>query len=166
MENREIFIEKAMRGEKLSVDDIARNQAQRELEAIETEATRRLDDERRRREAAGRREQQIVELMRLAEEATTTHAENGENERRKTAVLREFAGRELELRGKYYQIYSKFSEIFHQLSGEPYDKRRVSNALIQELRERGADLDKVDFEIAKIPASPMAQMLSDERRRG
>lgn len=166
MNNRENFIEKAMRGEEISVADIAQNQAQRELEAIEAEAAQRLDDERRRRDATERREQQIVELMRLAEEATATHAENGNNERRKTEVLREFAGRELELRGKYYQIYSKFSEIFHQLSGEPYDKRRVSNALIQELRERGADLDKVDFEITKFPASPMAQILADERRRG
>jgi hypothetical protein len=163
--DRETFIEKAMRGEEISVDDIARNQAQRELKSIETEAAQRLDDGRRRREAAERREQQIVELMRLAEEATTTHADNIENERRKNEVLREFAGRELELRGKYYQIYSKFSEIFHQLGGEPYDRRLGSNPVLRELRERGADLDKVDFELVKIPASPMAQMLSDERRR-
>jgi hypothetical protein len=163
--DREIFIEKVMRGEKLSVDDIARNQAQRELKAIETEAAQRLDDERRRREAAERRERQIVELMRLAEEATTTHAENVENERRKNEVLREFAGRELEIRGKYYQTYSKFSEIYHQLSGEAYDHRRVNNPVLRELRERGADLDKVDFELVRVPVSPMAQMLSDERRR-
>ncbi len=163
--DREIFIEKVMRGEKLDVDDIARNQAERELEAIEGEAAQRLDDGRRRQQAAERREQQIVELMRLAEEATTTHADNVENERRKNEVLREFAGRELELRGKYYQIYSKFSEIFHQLGGEPYDRRLGSNPVLRELRERGADLDKVDFELVKIPASPMAQMLSDERRR-
>ncbi len=163
--DREIFIEKVMRGEKLDVDDIARNQAERELEAIESEAAQRLDDGRRRQQAAERREQQIVELMRLAEEATATHADNVENERRKNEVLREFAGRELELRGKYYQIYSKFSEIFHQLGGEPYDRRLGSNPVLRELRERGADLDKVDFELVKIPASPMAQMLSDERRR-
>jgi hypothetical protein len=163
--DREIFIEKVMRGEKLDVDEIARNQAQRELKSIETEAAQRLDDGRRRQEAAERREQQIVELMRLAEEATTTHADNVENERRKNEVLREFAGRELELRGKYYKIYSKFSEIFHRLGGEPYDRRLVSNPVLRELTERGADLDKVDFELVKIPVSPMAQMLSDERRR-
>jgi hypothetical protein len=163
--DREIFIEKAMRGEEISVDDIARNQAQRELEAIETEAAQRLDDGRRRQEAAERREQQIVELMRLAEEATTTHADNAENERRKNSVLREYAGREIELRGKQYQIYSKFSEIFHQLGGEAYDRRLVSNPVLRELRERGADLDKVDIELVRVPLSPMAQMLTDERRR-
>jgi hypothetical protein len=163
--DREIFIKKAMRGEEISVDDIARNQAQRELKSIETEAAQRLDDGRRRREAAERREQQIVELMRLAEEATTTYGDNVENECRKTEVLREFAGRELELRGKYYQIYSEFSEIYHQLSGEAYDRRLVKNPVLRELMERGADLDKVDFELVKVPASPMAQMLSDERRR-
>lgn len=162
--DREVLIEKVMRGEKLDVDDIARQQAQRELEAIESEAAQRLDDGRRRQQAAERREQQIVELMRLAEEATTTHAANVENERRKTEVLREFAGRELEIRGKQYQIYSKFSEIFHQLGGEAYDRRLVSNPVLGELRERGADLDKVDFELVRVPLSPMAQMLSDERR--
>jgi hypothetical protein len=163
--DREIFIGKVMRGEEISVDDIARNQAQRELKSIETEAAQRLDDGRRRQQAAERREQQIVELMRLAEEATTTHADNVENERRKTEVLREFASRELEIRSNYYQIYSKFSEIFHQLGGEPYDRRLGSNPVLRELTQRGADLDKVDFELIKIPASPMAQMLSDERRR-
>jgi hypothetical protein len=163
--DRETFIEKVMRGEKLSVGDVAQNQAERELKSIETEAAQRLDDGRRRQEAAERREQQIVELMRLGEEATTSHADNVENERRKNEVLREFAGRELEIRGKYYQIYSKFSEIFHQLGGEAYDRRLVSNPVLRELMERGADLDKVDFELVKIPASPMAQMLSDERRR-
>jgi hypothetical protein len=163
--DREIFIEKAMRGEEISVDDIARNQAKRELKSIETEAAQRLDDGRRRQQATERREQQIVELMRLGEEATTTHAENIENERRKNDVLREFASRELEIRANYYQIYSKFSEIFHQLGGEAYDRRLVSNPVLKELRKRGAELDKVDFELVKIPASPMAQMLSDERRR-
>jgi flagellar biosynthesis GTPase FlhF len=163
--DRETFIEKAMRGEEISVDDIARNQAQRELEAIENEAAQRLDDGRRRQEVAERREQQINELLRLAEEATTTHADNVENERRKNEVLREFAGRELELRGKYHQIYSKFSEIYHQLGGEAYDRHRVNNPVLRELTQRGADLDKIDFELVKIPASPMAQMLSDDRRR-
>jgi multidrug efflux pump subunit AcrA (membrane-fusion protein) len=163
--DRETFIEKAMRGEQISVGDVAQNQAQRELEAIESEAAQRLDDGRRRQEAAERREQQINELLRLAEEATTTHTDNAENERRKNEVLREFAGRELELRGKYYQIYSQFSEIYHQLSGEAYDRRLHSNPVLRELTQRGADLDKVDFELIKIPASPMAQMLTDERRR-
>jgi multidrug efflux pump subunit AcrA (membrane-fusion protein) len=163
--DREIFIEKAMRGEQISVGDVAQNQAERELKSIETEAAQRLDDERRRQEAAERREQQIVELMRLAEEATTTHADSEENERRKNEVLRQFAGRELELRGKYYQIYSQFSTLFHELGGEAYDRRLVSNPALRELMERGADLSKVDFELVKIPASPMAQMLSDERRR-
>jgi hypothetical protein len=102
--------------------------------------------------------------MRLAEEATTTCGDSEENERRKNDVLREFAGRELIIRGKQYQIYSKFSEIFHQLGGEAYDRRLVTNPVLRELRERGADLSKVDFELVKIPASPMAQMLSDERR--
>ncbi len=162
--DREVLIQKAMRGEKLSVDDIAQNQAERELNSIETEAARRLDDERRRQEAAGRREQQINELLRLAEEATTTCGDSEENERRKNEVLREFAGKEIELRGKYYQVYVKFTAIFHQVSGEAYDRRLVTNPVLRELRERGADLSKVDFELVKIPASPMAQMLSDERR--
>ena len=161
--NREVLIEKVMRGEKLDVDTIARNQAERELKSIETEAAQRLDDERRRREAAERREQQIVELMRLAEEATTTRADNLDNERRKTEVLREFAGREIELRGKYYQIFSQFSLIFQQLSGEAYDRRRGSNPVLRELLERGAVLDEVDFEITKFPVSPMAQTLLNER---
>jgi hypothetical protein len=154
--DREIFIEKAMRGEEISVDDVAQNQAEQELKAIEAEAAQRLDDGRRRQQAAERREQQIVELIRLAEEATTTCGASEENERRKNEVLREYAGRELKLRANYYQIYSKFSEIFHQLGGEPYDRRLVSNPVVRELRERGADLDKVDFELVKISASPMA----------
>ena len=46
--DRENFIEKVMRGEKVNLDDVAQNQAQRELKAIQTEAAQRLDDGRRR----------------------------------------------------------------------------------------------------------------------
>lgn len=163
--DRENFIEKVMRGEKVNLDDVAQNQAQQELSAIEAEARRRMDEENRRREAVEKRESQIVELMRLGAEAAKIYADSEENERRKTEMLRQFAGSELEIRGKYYQTYSKFSEIFHQLSGEAYDRHLVSNSVLRELRERGAVLDKVDIELVRLPLSPMAQMLSDERHR-
>jgi hypothetical protein len=165
MNNREIFIEKVMRGEKVNVDDVAQNQAQQELKAIETEAARRLDEENRRREGVEKRESQILELMRLGEEAAKIFADTEENERRKNEMLRQFAGSELEIRGKYYQTYSMFSQIFQELSGQAYDKRLMSNSVIRELKERGAVLDKVDIELVRIPLSPMAQLLSDERHR-
>jgi multidrug efflux pump subunit AcrA (membrane-fusion protein) len=163
MDSREVFIEQAMRGEKLGVESIARNQAERELDSIETEAARRLDEGRRQREAAGRREQQINDLLTLAAEATAICADSVENERRKNEVIRQFAVTEIELRDKYYRVYSQFSQIFHELSGEAYDWRLVNNSILKELRERGAVLDKVDFQLTRLPLSPMAQMLSDGR---
>lgn len=164
--NRENFIEKVMRGEKVNVDDVAQNHAQQELKAIEAEAARRLDEENNRREAEERRESQIVEMLRLDEESREIYSNSEENERRKNEMLRQFAGSELEIRGKYYQTYAKFSQIFQELSGQAYDKRLVSNPILRELKERGAVLDKIDIELVRLPLSPMAQMLSDERHRG
>lgn len=163
--DRENFIEKVMRGEKVNLDDVAQNQAQQELAAIEAEAHRRLDEENRGRESAERRKSQILELIELGAEAEKICAENVDNERRRTEMLRTFAESELEIRGKYHQTFSKFSRIYHELSGEAYDFRRQSNPLLQELKNRGAVLDKLDFQLTQTPLSPMAQVVADERYR-
>lgn len=164
--DRETFVERVMRGDEVKLDEIVKNRAEQELESIRTEAAQRMDDERRQREAAELRESQIVELLALSKEAETILVENAENERRRLEVLRGFAESELDIRGRYHQTYSKFSQIYHRLGGEAYDFRHVSNPLLNELRERGAVLDKLDIQLTQIPLSPLAQQIADERYRG
>ncbi len=161
--DRENFIEKVMRGEDVKLDEVLRNQAQQELNSIKSEAAQRLDDERRQREVAERRESQIMELIELGAEAEKILAENSENEQRRTEAMRTFAESELDLRGRYHLTFSRFSQIYQSLSGEAFDFRRQSNSLHRELKERGAVLDKLDFQLTQIPLSPMAQKIADER---
>lgn len=161
--DREIFIERVMRGEKLELDEVVKNQAQDELKSIEAEAVDRLETERRRQKEIELREAQFVEMVELAEQAAKIFAENVENEQRRIEVLRTFAEIELKIHGRYHQTFSKFSQIFHNLSGEAYDFRRVSNPILIELKNRGAVLDNLDIEITRRPLSPMAQTIADER---
>ncbi len=163
---REIFIEKVMRGEEVNLDDVAKSHAQNELIEIKSEAARRLDKEKSRREAAERRDTQIAELLRLDAEIEWISRENDDNDRRRVEAMRPFADRELELQKDWSQARSKFHQIFHQINGSTYDFRVVDNPLIAELKSRGAELKNINVDLFHAPLSPSANMVLKERERG
>ncbi len=166
MDDRELLIEKIMRGDAVNVDDVAQHQFKRELIEINAEAARRLDAEKSRREAAEARENQITALLKLDEQVERLYLEDVDNERRRNEVLIPIAEREIEIRRDWNQTRRKFVQIFHQINGSTYDFRAVNNPLIGELRSRGAALSKVNIDVHEIPYSPSALVILDEREKG
>lgn len=163
--DREVFVERVMRGEEVNLDDVGKLQAEQELESIRAEAAQRIDAERRRQAAAELRESQIAEMVTLAAEAGRVLAEDAENERRKLEVLRSFAEKEIEIRGRYNQTFAKFTQIFQQLGDGAYQNPFAPSPVSDELKERGADLRNLELELTRRPLSPMAQQIADERYR-
>jgi tRNA G18 (ribose-2'-O)-methylase SpoU len=166
MDERELLIERIMRGDAVNIDDVAQHNFKRELLEINNEAARRLDAETTRREAAKFRENQITELLKLDAAVEQLYLDDEANERRRNEVLQPIAEREIEIRLHLNQKQRKFIQIFHTLNGSTYEFRSVNNPLIGELRSRGAALSKINIPVHEIPYSPSAIMVLEEREKG
>ncbi len=166
MDDRELLIEKIMRGDAVTESDVAQHNFSRELLQLNEEAARRVAAEKASREAAEKRENQITELLTLDAEVEKLYLEDVDNERRRNEVLIPIAEREIEIRRDWDQTQRKFIQIFHLLNGSTYDFRSVNNPLIGELRSRGAALSKINIPVHEIPYSPSALVILDEREKG
>jgi hypothetical protein len=164
MDDRELLVEKVMRGGVVTESDVAQHNLKRELVQINAEAARRLEAEKANREAVEARESQIKELLNLDASVEKLYLENADNERRREEVLRPIAEREIEIRTALYQAQRKFNQIFHETNGVAYDFR-VNNSLVEELRSRGAMLGSINIPVHELPYSPSAIMLLEAREK-
>jgi hypothetical protein len=165
MDDRELLVEKVMRGGVVTESDVAQHNLKRELVEINAEAARRLDAEEANRVAVEARENKITELLTLDAEVEKLYLDNADNERHRAEVLRPIAEREIEIRTALYQSQRKFIQVFHSLNGSTYDFRSVNNPLIGELRSRGAMLSKINIPVREIPYSPSALSVLEEREK-
>lgn len=164
MDDRELLVERVMRGGVVTESDVAQHNLKRELVGINAEAARRLDAEEANRVAVEARESQITELLKMDADVEKLYLQNADNERRREEVIRPIAEREIEIRTALYQAQRKFNQIFHELHGVAYDFR-VNNSLVEELRSRGAMLESLKIPVHEIPYSPSAIMVLEAREK-